>query len=128
MTDLAAAPAKGPARGRPPGTTKAVLRSRVKPPKQVKRFEGIPHTIQRLAALKPGQSLRLYRGTIDDMDRDGTPLHNQMLHDVLEYARRLEAQGKILLREYSADVRTATGCVRLIDFVATGMSKGRQQK
>jgi hypothetical protein len=124
MIDIAAAPA----RGRPQGTTKAVLRSRVKPPKQVKRHEGIPHTIQRLAALKPGQSLRLYRGTIDDMDRDGTPLHNQMLHDVLEYARRLEAQGKILLREYSADVRTATGRVTLIDFVATGMSKGRQQK
>jgi hypothetical protein len=87
----------------------------------VKRFEGIPHTIQRLAALKPGQSLRIYRGTIDDMDRDGAPLHNQMLHDVLEYARRLEEQGKVLLREHLAEVRTATGQVRLVDFIATGM-------
>lgn len=114
-------PAKAPARGRPPGTTKAVLRSKPKPTNRVKRFEGIPHTIQRLANLKRGQSLRIYRGTAEDMDREGSPLHNQMLHDVLEYARRLEQQGKVLLREYPTEVKTATGPVRLIDFVATAI-------
>jgi hypothetical protein len=121
IADNSGAPAKAPARGRPRGTTKAVLRGRVKPPKHVKRFEGIPHTMQRLAALKPGQSLRIYRGTIDDIDREPTPLHNALLREVFSYAARLEEQGKILLREYSAEVRTATGRVRLIDFVATGM-------
>jgi hypothetical protein len=98
---------------------KAVLRGSAKPPKQVKRFEGIPHTIQQLAALKPGQSLRLYRGTLDDLDRDQTPMHNAVLHKVFEHARQLEAQGKISLHERPV-AGTAKG-LSLIDFVAIGL-------
>jgi hypothetical protein len=96
----------------------------------VKPFEGVPYTVQRLMALRPGQSLRYYRGTADDLDRDLTRLHNAVLHQVFACAARLEKQGKVRLQEVPVELKlemprayggAAMVKIHVTDYLAIGL-------
>lgn len=114
-------PATGPGktrRGRPLGTTKDVLRAKEKLAAPAKTFDGVPHMVERLMALKPGETLRYYRGTADDLDRDLTPLHNAILHQVFACAARLQERGKVQLRETPIKLKMG---LTIVDFTTTGL-------
>jgi hypothetical protein len=117
-------PKKAPAkarRGRPWGTTKDILRAKERlaaPIAQPKPYDGVPYMVERLMALRPGETLRYYRGTADDLDRDLTPLHNAILHQVFACAARLQERGKVQLRETPVKVKTG---LSVVDFTATGL-------
>jgi hypothetical protein len=119
MAEVRQPPATGPAkrgRGRP---TKAMQREKLTPIVTRTPYEGVPYMVERLMALKPGQSLRYYRGAADDLDRDLTPLHNAILHQVFACAARLQDRGKVQLRE--TPIRVKAG-LSVIDYTATGLA------
>lgn len=102
-----------------------------KPVAPPKAYDGVPYTVTRLMALKPGETVRYYRGAADDLDRDQTPLHNAVLHQVFATAARLEKQGRAKLQEVPFDLKTEMSrrdgkttviTIALTDYTATGLA------
>lgn len=102
-----------PGRGRP-------RKDFPKPPPivTVEPYEGVPEGIARLDALRPGQTMRLYRGSPDDFDNKNSPRHSAILLRVFAHAKRLEERGKLALMEQPFEI--APG-VKLIDYIAKAL-------
>lgn len=87
-----------------------------------------PFTVRRLRNIKPGETVRYYRGAMADLGGDATPRHNAILHQVFAVAQKLEQQGKVLLGRDNVEMSVRGRFVgaadikfTLTDFVAIGL-------